>query len=161
MEGPVEVKIEGAQQIAGQLLNLSDKQRKAIALVIKAGAIKIWKTARESVMHGPKTGRKYGKHRASAPGEAPANDHGILAGQITYRTDPDGMGASIVSRAKYSWYLEFGTRGKKTAGADNKDLAGPGFASGAIAPRPFMHPAYVKNEAWIRQKILDILNRKS
>ena len=60
-------------------------------------------------------------HRASAPGQPPASDTGVLAESIAVETGPTGLTATVESRAEYSEHLEHGT--------DN------------IAPRPFMRPA--------------------
>jgi phage gpG-like protein len=63
----------------------------------------------------PKTGRIYGTHQASAPGEPPANDTGELAASIT--VESDGETVTLAARAPYAPTLEYG--GAK------------------IAPRPF------------------------
>jgi len=68
----------------------------------------------------PKHGAVYGAHQASAPGEAPAIDHGILAGSVQAYMDTDLKGGIGVG-AEYGPYLEYGTS--------------------TIAPRPFMVPA--------------------
>ena len=62
-------------------------------------------------------------HRASAPGEPPANDTDTLASSIESKRD--GLTALVWTEKKYSKWLEFGTR--------------------KIAPRPFMTPAVEQN----------------
>lgn len=42
-------------------------------------------TLRSRIMSPPKTGRRYGAHQASAPGEYPANETGTLASGIRTR----------------------------------------------------------------------------
>lgn len=96
-----------------------------------------FKVAQEAVlsMSEPKTGRLYGEHRASAPGQAPAIDTGALVNSI-YVATPSGnnppAGADVtlpdpkrdtVNVGPSVWYgavLEFGI---------------------GMAPRPFMRPA--------------------
>lgn len=65
----------------------------------------------------PKTGRIYGTHQASAPGEAPAADTGTLAGSIT--VDRSEKEVILSAQAPYAAVLEHG-------GAH-------------IAPRPFFY----------------------
>ena len=65
-------------------------------------------------------------HRASAPGEAPATDTGNLVRNIGISYDIVKEEATIASRAEYSAALEFGTS--------------------RILPRPFMRPAFLKNQ---------------
>lgn len=68
----------------------------------------------------PKHGEVYGAHQASAPGEAPAIDHGILAGSVQAYMETATKGGVGVG-AEYGPHLEYGTD--------------------TIEPRPFMVPA--------------------
>ena len=91
----------------------------------------------ESILRDPKTGAVYGKHQASAAGEAPASDTGFLAGSISYQVDRSSnevVGTVKVS-APYAAPLEFGTRN--------------------IAPRPFLQPALEQNRPRIRKMFKD------
>lgn len=73
-------------------------------------------------MKGAKTGRTYGNHQASAPGEAPAVDIGSLKNSIQAKPVGDGSREwEINVGAEYAAHLEFGTP--------------------FIAPRPFARPA--------------------
>ena len=80
--------------------------------------------AQRSILKGPKTGRIYkrGKttHQASAPGEAPANDLGFLAGSLKVEVTAK-FTVDLIAAAPYAVFLEYGTR--------------------KMAPRPFMRPA--------------------
>ena len=59
-------------------------------------------------MEGSKSGRLYGRHRASAPGEAPAIDMGILHGSMFVRQV--GPTAYLVgTNVEYAPHLEMGT----------------------------------------------------
>lgn len=71
----------------------------------------------------PGTGRVYGNHQASAPGEPPAVDTGQLRNSITADTGQDEIGpyVDVGSSLEKAAYLEFGTS--------------------TIDPRPFMRPS--------------------
>lgn len=59
-------------------------------------------------MEGSKSGRVYGRHRASAPGEAPAIDTGILHGSMFTREI--GPTTYLVgTNVEYAPHLEMGT----------------------------------------------------
>jgi len=60
----------------------------------------------------PATGRMYGKHQASAPGEAPAPDTGRLVGSVfaaPVQRVSGGLRASVVVNTEYAAALEMGT----------------------------------------------------
>lgn len=57
----------------------------------------------------PKSGRMYGKHRASAPGEAPASDTGRLVGSGDVFLDPADLSARVNWSAAHAKSLEIGT----------------------------------------------------
>ncbi len=127
----LEIFVEGAKKIAEQLRKAGEEYDKQVRVIINRGALAIHADAVKSVLRGPKDGIIYElydprrTHQASAPGQPPATDKGDLARGITIITDEDGKGARIVSKAEYSWFLEFGTV--------------------SMQPRPFMMPALDKN----------------
>ncbi len=59
-------------------------------------------------MAGAKSGRMYGTHQASAPGESPAVDSGNLAGSISVIM-ASSLEAKIGTNVEYATYLENGT----------------------------------------------------
>lgn len=59
-------------------------------------------------MAGPKSGRVYGGHIASAPGEAPAIDTGALANSIQTEMDSQTSGA-VYTGEETAPLLEYGT----------------------------------------------------
>lgn len=104
-----------------------------LSAVVRAHAFMVEGAAKVSILTGTKSGRTYtrtstGKggrvstrtHRASAPGEAPANDLGILANSIRARS-AGRLTWRVAAGARYAAALELGTR--------------------RIAPRPFLAPA--------------------
>ena len=73
------------------------------------------------IQQGTKSGRVYGKHQASAPGEPPATDLGRLVQAIHVKHGSGSLTALVVAGTAYAKLLEFGTS--------------------RMAPRPFMRPA--------------------
>lgn len=69
----------------------------------------------------PGTGRVYGQHQASAPGEAPTVNTGRLRQAVNVQKVADGHYTVGSGRVEYADDLEFGTR--------------------TIAPRPAWRPA--------------------
>ena len=65
--------------------------------------------AQQRILRGPKTGRWYGNHRASAPGQAPANDTGFLVGSLRINVTQQ-LGVDLRALAPYAIHLEYGTR---------------------------------------------------
>ena len=115
--------------------------RRAVAL----GAVNVQREAVKSIQEGGKSGVVYQKynprrvHQASAAGEPPASDTGLLASNISLDIDPDGLGASVDSRADYSSFLEFGTS--------------------KMAARPFMQPALEVNRKKIKANMAEELKK--
>lgn len=77
--------------------------------------------AQESILSGPKTGRIYGNHQASAPGEAPADWTGELVASGFTRYNRSKLFGEVVFSAPYARALEFGTE--------------------RMEPRPYIRPA--------------------
>ena len=77
----------------------------------------------------PATGRTYGNHRASAPGEAPAPDTGRLVGAIVagpVTQDKGDVVGSIRANTEYAAALQLGTE--------------------KMAPRPYLDVALDRNK---------------
>ncbi len=85
----------------------------------KTAASKIGKRVQEVIREPGRTGRMYGTHQASAPGEPPANWTGELADSVTIEPGP-GHSAYMIVGAEYGPWLEYGTV--------------------HMAPRPFVEP---------------------
>jgi HK97 gp10 family phage protein len=128
--------VKGMASLTSKLIRLKKAVDAQTAKELYLSGLRIEEHAKESIMEGGKTGRVYKKgkkgktlHRASAPGEAPANDTGRLVNSI--RTEAKGNGKTVHIKAgggskavKYAVDLEFGTE--------------------KMAPRPFMRPALKK-----------------
>ena len=94
---------------------------------VRVTANEVRNTAITSIVQNPRAGDEVTRYnptrtiRISKEGDPPASDTGFLASNIHLVVDADQLGASIESRAKYSAFLEFGTRHMRA--------------------RPFMQPA--------------------
>lgn len=96
----VEVTFNRFAQLAGVLPDVVDMEVEATAKDIETDV--------KLDMAGPKSGRIYGSHRASAPGEAPAMDTGNLVNSI--QTEKEAPGAwTVYTNVDYAAYLELGT----------------------------------------------------
>ena len=87
-----------------------------------------------------KTGRLYGKHRASAAGESPAIDTTHLVASLSTRKTGH-MAAEIVTNAEYAGALEWGR------------------ADGRMAARPFFRPQADPILEQLKRRVTDVLRR--
>jgi len=87
--------------------------RKSIQRGLKTGRVytNIFRTINgQAVPVGPRSGNNLSaRHRASAPGQAPATDTGRLVSSITQEKTGEAE-AEVGSTVDYSKFLEFGTR---------------------------------------------------
>jgi len=132
------VTVRGLDQLNKKLDKLADPKKFQKAVL--SGALMIEKSAKESIAHGSKSGTLYLSHkiphRASAPGEAPATDTGLLISSIQHWVSNDGLTIAVGTKLAYGTYLEFGTRD--------------------MAERPFIHPALDINRAAIVARIQNV-----
>lgn len=104
-----------------KLPQLPSEYKRKVSQVVRKAAEQVHTIASTS-MEGPKHGRIYGAHQASAPGEPPAIDTGKLRNSMRTEFSGDGLSARIGPNADpYDYYLEFGTS--------------------RMEPRPYMTPA--------------------
>ena len=114
-----------------------ERQRKDIkrklTAIVGYGLNEIRNTAVNGIMKGTKSGaiRPDGS-QASAVGEYPATDTGFLQSNIYVQKSPSGLSGSVVSQAKYSSALEFGTS--------------------KMGARPFMQPSAEEVRPKIRRR---------
>lgn len=93
-------------------------------------------------MRAPKSGRWYGSHRASAPGEAPAEDSKKLINSLRARKSQEGLKVRISAEVGYAKLLEHGT------------------PNGKIKKRPFMAPAKKKFEPIIKRRLESVVAKQ-
>lgn len=128
-----------------KLDKITDDLKKEMAAALYIGGLKIDENAKNSIQRETKTGRTYNRgtvaHRASAEGQAPANDTARLVGSFAVSQSANKLAVRIKSGGqskngkivKYAVDLEFGT---KNMGA-----------------RPFMKPALEKSRAFIEARM--------
>lgn len=120
----------------------SAEVEKAIRAAAARGVLKGTESVRNEVlrliMRTRKTGRIYRvrgvRRRASAPGEAPANQTGRLVGSLRTTYQDGGLTGIVSASTKYAFFLEFGTR--------------------KMAARPFMRPALANMRKTVEQGII-------
>lgn len=140
--------VNGMDRLLGKLAALGPAIDKQLQANLLLSGLKVEEYAKKSITEGGKTGKVYvrGKnrtirHRASAPGQAPANDTGRLVNSIaTKATAADTVQVSAGSGlVNYAASLEFGTA--------------------KMAARPFMAPALMKAkpeiEALVGKAVVD------
>ena len=140
----VKVEVSGVLTKRGALMTLGAEMQKKLEDEVKRAAVFTANYARSAVRSGAKNGIVYEKykprrtHRASAPGEAPANDTGALIETITQQ--PTQGGWLVGSTIKYSKWLEFGTQ--------------------SMAERPFFRPALKKATKEWRERVINLVGAK-
>ena len=117
-----------------------------------AGALVIETAAKVSMSAASHTGIQYGTHRASADGETPAVDTGVLVHSISTWTEKQsrdeitmGIGSGIIYAAR----LEFGFMEIDSLGRQYDQQ-----------PRPYMRPAVDNNVNEIEKAITVTLQRE-
>jgi HK97 gp10 family phage protein len=98
----------------GRFERFDDKIKAALRRGLTAWGLLAVAKAKELIIRGPKTGRIYIRggnvtHRASAPGEPPANDTGRLVASIRYELTSSGTVLRVFAGTEYAAMLEFGT----------------------------------------------------
>lgn len=123
--------VKNANSLMVKFDKLKGASEKAVARGTTKAAMMLQKRMRERIMKGPKSGRTYGRHRASAANESPANETGNLQRSIhIVAAKPAPVAeARVVVSADYAKALEYGT---KTAGSKHNVI---------IEPRPFARPS--------------------
>ncbi len=112
MAATLTMTITGLDHFMRRLDGMSRIMRdETIGTALLAGAYVLEGYAKAAIANPPKTGKVYmhGKvaHQASAPGEAPATDTGLLINSIESKRD--GAEARVDVHSEYGAPLEFGT----------------------------------------------------
>jgi HK97 gp10 family phage protein len=111
------------------------KVRAATLTGVVRGVETIREEATQLMQDSPRSGRVYGRHKASGPGEPPAPDTGNLIRNIQTSVDAQKLTGNVNFGTKYARPLEFGTF--------------------KMAPRPFARPAVESKKEAIRADIAD------
>lgn len=108
----IKIRVENAKAVEAALLKYGEELETRVGALVQAVATNAMSDAKKAIKDGAKTGRIYRRgnieHRASAPGESPANDTGTLINSIYYKQNTK-LQATIGSRLNYAYYLEYGT----------------------------------------------------
>jgi hypothetical protein len=119
-------------------------------------------------MGEPKSGREYRRgerwHQASAPGEAPAIDMGMLAASIQQRLDDHGdAGAEglVYTAVEYAPYLEYGTGSTGASWPLPERPANVNYTTSLVgmAPRPYMTSAAERARPGFETKLRQVEKR--
>lgn len=133
----IDLRITVSDNDARRLESANNQAIEAIGRVIQAFVIKIDREIKVSIDRGPKSGRIYGNHQASAPGQTPATDSGGLVKSINWRIFNRGLSAEVGSNIFYAPFLEEGTS--------------------KMDARPWLQPAYEKYADEVIDEITDVL----
>ncbi len=104
--------VQGTKELNAALERMSEKMQAQVAEVVQETAAGLEAGVKLRMQQSTPTGRTYNRgaisHTASAAGQPPAPDTGVLMGSIYHQmTGP--MSAVAGSRVEYSSFLEFGT----------------------------------------------------
>lgn len=136
----ITIAVDGVAALMAKLGAAGAKADAAVSQAVTATALMIQSDVKKRIQRGPKSGRVYfrrgankgGSHRASAPGEAPATDTGVLVSSIYFKQEAR-FTATIGSRLAYAHYLEFGTARMK--------------------PRPAWQPAVMAHKGELARRV--------
>ena len=106
------IKIKTTKRTKTVLVTLSkhlDIHEKGIRQAFYEIGHDVIRETRRLILVGPKTGRMYGTHRASAPGESPANQTGRLAKSGDYKVHGSSS-MTVGETIPEAKFLEDGTR---------------------------------------------------
>lgn len=124
----------------GELRGRGRRLRQRLRTVVEETAESILERTREE-MRGPKSGRWYGAHQASAPGEAPAIDTEDLLKSGHVEPAPEGdLAADVVFDDPAAAPMEYGA------------------PAAHIEPRPFLQPAMMAELEPMRERLAQALN---
>ncbi len=134
--------------------------KKHLRKVLSQAGKEIAATAK-GLLAQPGTGRKYGNHIASAPGQPPAAKSGKLASSLTTAIARGGEAVRITDLSYYALALEGGSQGggggkkSKSIGRSHQKGGSKGkpMTARAMAPRPFLSKAVEQDWPDIAKRI--------
>ena len=133
------IRVTGAKEFVRRLEKSEDDSGDTVMEMVTAITLTVHRNMIAS-FRTPKTGRLYGKHRASAPGQAPAIDTGELAAKTQPAFDRPKLQGEVATSDPKSVHLEYGTRD--------------------MAPRPYAKPAAEKTRRDVPAIMAKILKRR-
>ena len=134
----VKVELDGLSALLKQLEAAGKAAPDAVEETIADLALTTQQYAVTGIRGGAASGRVYGGHVASAPGQYPASDTGRLVGSIGAEISPTS--ATVGTNVEYGPYLEFGTS--------------------RMAARPWLLPSFVKAKIGVEQELKARLEAK-
>lgn len=145
--------IRGFEELFEELLNLPSVANASMARVLNGVAQSTAIRTRNRILTGGRSGRIYqtesGVHRASAPGEPPANLSGALAASYTFTRMTDRPGS-------------FATAGSDLSYAATLELSGFSDFEGEVvwvAARPHLLPSFEEAIVGTDKKLKDEFER--
>jgi len=142
--------ITGQRQVNAALSRISRQVEQEVKNIVAESALDVQNMSKQAIAdtkHGTLFerirvgGQTIRNHRASAPGEAPANLTGRLQSSIRASFSQNGLSAEIGTNVKYGKFLEFGTS--------------------KMAARPFLLPAFVQVRRVFVERIREAIRRNS
>lgn len=109
------IKLEGLKELQDALQKASEETKAKVELVVEQTASNIRNATARRIQRGPASGHIYKSsvanrdHQASAPGEAPMSDSGMLAGSYSVIDGDTPLTKYVSSNLEYAYWLEFGT----------------------------------------------------
>lgn len=137
----ITVRVRNMGRLQSKVKKLPLDIQAATVIGLREIATPMEEDVKRSIRTGARTGRIVKRyhperiHQASAPGEPPANDRGVLANSIEVDVDPTQFNLTLSASAPYARELEYGTR--------------------HILPRPFLRPALIR---W-RKRIIEAIHK--
>lgn len=136
----ITVRVRNMGSLQGKVKKLGWDIQAGVIVGLRGLAQPIEDDIKQSIRTSSRRGRwvkRYHPERtvqASAPGEVPANDRGMLANSVSVDVDQTQFNMTMSASAPYARELEYGTR--------------------HMLPRPFLRPALAR---W-RQRIIDAIH---
>lgn len=138
-------RVRNIGRLQGKVKKLPWQMQTATVAGLRSVAPLMEEDVRNSIRTGARRGRVVKRyhperlHQASAPGEVPANDRGMLASSIDVDVDPRQFNLVLSAGAPYANELEHGTKN--------------------MLPRPFLRPALTRWRKRVVNAIHDALKR--
>jgi hypothetical protein len=131
--------------------------KKFLKKALRQAARQVEQAAINLITSTPGAGKLYGSHRASAPGQPPANNTGFLA--ANFKLTMKGFTAKVSDNIFYALALEAGSKGGGGRRKLGRNKRGVPTTTRIQLARPFLSTALENNRKDIERK-LDIAIQK-